>query len=119
MVRKREQEESGTIEQHLDMNETGSLRGDEILHHHGKPSREFSEDPVPIDQAMDRFVSDMSEIDREGDEMSGDDHSSGLQGGEPELRRQPHIDSGMPGDVTEEESIREGERIRRIDREAS
>jgi len=80
----------GSIEQQLDMCETGSLRGEEVL----RANREHP-----------NFNVDMSEEDREGDEMSGDDHSSGLQGGEPELRGQKHISSGMPGDQTEHEEL--------------
>ena len=71
----------GSIEQELDMCETGSLRGDEILHSHGKLPPRYTGDPVELDQLIDQnWGMDMSEEDREGDEMSGDDHSSGLSG---------------------------------------
>src|SRR4051794_31112021 len=39
-------------------------------------------DPAPLTRLLGRMRMDMSEADREGDEMSGDDHSSGLQGAE-------------------------------------
>lgn len=67
--------EPGSIEQQLDMCETGPLKGD------------------------------MAETNREGDEASGDDHSSGLQGGEPELESQPHVDSGTPGERADKEEM--------------
>lgn len=79
------------------MCETGELRGDEILHE---------------SRAQPGMRIDMSEENREGDEMSGDEHSSGLQGGEPELESQPHIDSGIPGDETRLEE-EDGQRIAR------
>lgn len=78
----------GSIEQQLDMCETGNLRGEETLRQH---------------KDHGNFAMDMSEEDREGDEMSGDDHSSGLQGEEEELKHQPHLDSGIPGDESEDE----------------
>ena len=40
----------------------------------------------------------MAEDDREGDDLSGDEHSSGLQGEETEVRNQPHLSSGIPGE---------------------
>ena len=83
--------QAGSVEQQLDMCETGTLRGDESI-------RSNREHP--------NFNIDMSEEDREGDEMSGDDHSSGLQGGESELKNQPHIQTGLPGDETDHESSR-------------
>ena len=75
----------GSIEQQLDMCEEGPLRGDEVL-------REHRDHP--------NYSMDLSEENREGDEMSGDEHSGGLQGGEPELTSpgQGHIQTGMPGD---------------------
>ncbi|OFZ55638.1 MAG: hypothetical protein A2428_14895 [Bdellovibrionales bacterium RIFOXYC1_FULL_54_43] len=87
----------GSIEQQLDMSETGELRGDEILHSHGNLP---SEDPDLEDpnEMLTNFHFDMAEEGREGDEMSGDDHSSGLQGGEREMENQDHIASGLPGD---------------------
>jgi hypothetical protein len=88
----------GSIEQQLDMCEEGSLRGEEVL-------REHRDHPS--------FAVDLSEEDREGDEMSGDEHSGGLQGGEPELSSpgQLHISTGLPGDQTrlEEEALRQSE----------
>ncbi len=75
----------GSIEQELDMCDSGTLRGDEILYHHGKARNEIepNEDPVPLDQILEEnFHLDLAEEDREGDEMSGDEHSGGLQGDE-------------------------------------
>lgn len=83
---------AGSIEQQLDMSEDeASLRGDEFLHSHGVPIA-----PGDIEH---NFRIDMSEEDREGDEMSGDEHSSGLQGEEvgQETLDRPE---GMPGDDT-------------------
>jgi hypothetical protein len=77
------------IEQKLDMKERGPLRGEEVLRQH------HTSDTGGL---TDRFAVDMAEKDREGDEMSGDEHSGGLQGGDSELVDQPHIDSGLPGD---------------------
>lgn len=71
----------GSIEQQLDMCETGTLRGDEILHSHGAvdvDGDDLSERGADI--AMGRYETNMSERDREGSEESGDDHSSGYQG---------------------------------------
>ncbi len=83
------------------MHESGKLRGDEVLHSHGKPERPPSGDPVPLDEILDsRWSMDLSEENREGDEMSGDEHSSGLEGGEQEIEGQSHIRTGMPGDQT-------------------
>lgn len=68
----------GSIEQKLDMCEEGSLKGDEILHRHGRRKPKPSGDPKPIDKDMnENFNVDMSEPDREGDEWSGDEHSFG------------------------------------------
>lgn len=96
-----------SIEQQLDMNEDGPLRGDEILHHHGIPQAHADADIRSVDEMMENYQMDMSELGREGDEMSGDDHSSGLQGGDPDLMSQPHIDSGMPGERTDDEEFYE------------
>jgi hypothetical protein len=70
---------SGSLEQKLDMCEGGSMRGDELL-------RERTDHP--------NFNVDMSEDSREGDEMSGDEHSSGHQGDDP----------GFPGLLEPEDS---------------
>ena len=98
----------GSIEQELDMCEQGSLRGDEILHSHGKDPLTYTGNPPELDLIInENWETDLAEEDREGDEMSGDEHSSGLEGGEPELASQPHISTGLPGDRTrrEEEKI--------------
>jgi hypothetical protein len=101
----------GSIEQKLDMCEgEGSMRGDEILHNHGLDANENeSEYGVQgvdeLIEANSNFQCDLSEESREGDEMSGDEHSSGWQGGEPELLGQPHIATGMPGDRSLREDI--------------
>lgn len=93
MVSQRDKETSE--EQKLDMCEVEGLRGDEITHQHGvEETRNQSGDPKELTEIMDKNWSmDMSEENREGDEMSGDEHSQGLQGGEPELRSQPRIES--------------------------
>lgn len=113
----------GSIEQKLDMCEEGSLRGDDILHSHGKIGREYQEGPLPLDQVIeDNYQVDLSEENREGDEMSGDDHSSGFEGDEVEISGQPHINTGMPGDRTHRMEViertdsvfREDERIERL-----
>jgi hypothetical protein len=98
----------GSIEQQLDMCESGSLRGDEILHHHGQ-TEEVAPLPEipPVDLLMNRFQMDLAEENREGDELSGDDHSGGLQGGERELTGQRHINTGMPGDLTNRSELQE------------
>ncbi len=75
----------GSIEQQLDMCEEGSLRGDEILHHHGEEREVEATAETPVDRLMDRYQMNMAEEGREGDELSGDEHSSGLQGSDPEL----------------------------------
>jgi hypothetical protein len=90
----------GSIEQQLDMCEEGELRGDEIEHRTeglATPDEPRSDDPMEVVDEMNTYEMNFSERDREGDEMSGDDHSSGLQGGEAELEHQRHIDSGIPG----------------------
>jgi len=79
----------GSIEQQLDMCDKGSLRGDEVQHSHGTMS--------------ENWEMDLAEDDREGSEMSGDEHSSGLEGGEPELEGQVHTTTGLPGDRTRRE----------------
>ena len=81
---------AGSLEQQLDMCESGSLRGEEQL-------REYTDHPL--------FEEDMAEEDREGDEMSGDEHSNGLQGGESELESQ-ESSSGLPGDETRVEELK-------------
>ncbi|MFZ9594558.1 MAG: hypothetical protein ACO3A2_00580 [Bdellovibrionia bacterium] len=96
----------GSIEQQLDMCETGCLKGDEILHSHGlDPEEDFGE-PQASDRLMNQsWNMDLSEENREGDEMSGDDHSSGLEGGDSEFKLQPHISTGMPGDRSRREEL--------------
>lgn len=46
------------------------------------------------------FEMNLSEENREGDEMSGDEHSLGPQGRESELMDPSHIGTGIPGDRT-------------------
>lgn len=91
-------ERSGTIEQHLDMYESGPLRGDEILHHHGLPDRHSERRPLDKSDLEENFHVDMAEDEREGDEESGDEHSSGMQGTDPP---EPHEDASSPGEMTE------------------
>jgi hypothetical protein len=108
--------EPGSIEQQLDMVEDGPMRGDEILHHPGEPEFQLypkDRDPLPVDRMMDRMEVNLSEENREGDEMSGDEHSSGLQGEDSEEQGQPHFDSGLPGERTEDEAKQIDERITR------
>lgn len=70
----------GSIEQALDMCESGSLRGDAILHEHGEDIEDYSNEEIGVDRKLGRFEIDMAEENREGDELSGDEHSAGLQG---------------------------------------
>src|SRR4051812_34893136 len=98
----------GSIEQGLDMCETGTLRGDEILHHHGilQTNMEPDQDPVELDTLLEEnYRVDLAEEDREGADMSGDEHSSGLQGGESELAGQLHIDTGIPGNLNPKQEV--------------
>ncbi len=91
----------GSIEQLLDMCEEGELRGDEVQHRVeslSTPEEPLTDDPMEVVDEMNTYQMNFSERDREGDEMSGDDHSSGLQGGELELEHQRHISSGIPGE---------------------
>jgi DNA-binding transcriptional ArsR family regulator len=104
---------AGSIEHHLDMCESGELRGDEIEHRTYSPEKEWRPDEEstqimpPLDKMISRFEMNLSEENREGDEMSGDEHSSGMQGGEPELLEQPWLDDGTPGKA----NLQEIERI--------
>jgi hypothetical protein len=91
----------GSIEQQLDMCESTPYRGEEVERHvqnKVSPSEPTSEDPQELVEEFDSFDMTMSEFSREGDELSGDDHSSGLQGEEMEIRDQRNIDTGVPGD---------------------
>ncbi|MFN7685520.1 MAG: hypothetical protein ACK5QT_08930 [Oligoflexia bacterium] len=96
----------GSIEQQLDMVEEGSLRGEQVLHEKNRPFpgelKARQGEPLAADElmALECYDLDLSEECREGAEMSGDEHSSGLQGGESELQGQPHLESGMPGAQT-------------------
>lgn len=104
----------GSIEQQLDMCEEGDLRGDEILQLHGMDVVDTpditeeghdSTDLLQIDETSSRFQI-LSERDRENDEMSGDEHSSGLQGGEFEITHQLNVSTGVPGEETDKEDLR-------------
>jgi hypothetical protein len=91
----------GSIEQQLDMCEQGPLRGENLIRNASNnedPLNPQAGDPVELDEELNTFDITMAESDREGDEQSGDEHSAGLQGEEQELRRQPNIDTGIPGD---------------------
>ena len=93
----------GSIEQQLDMCEAGSLRGDEILHHHGTRDQLIRDgDPDPLDKLFELYQLDSSETNREGSEETGDEHSAGLQGGETEIAGQLHIKTGFPGELTQQ-----------------
>ncbi|MCM2324788.1 MAG: hypothetical protein NDJ90_16130 [Oligoflexia bacterium] len=59
----------GSIERQLDMCEPNP-----------DAEEEETEEPRGADEMLERFGMDLSEPGREGDEMSGDDHSSGKQG---------------------------------------
>ncbi|MCM2278881.1 MAG: hypothetical protein NDJ89_12470 [Oligoflexia bacterium] len=94
----------GSIEQQLDMCESGELRGDAIER---RAKTEDNPEKNPgADELLDRFEPNLSEPGREGDEMSGDEHSSGLQG-EDGIPVSPHgheseqADQGLPGEETE------------------
>jgi hypothetical protein len=98
----------GSIEQEVDMCEKGGLRGDVILYSHGREAIPYTGNPIAVDRLIDRtYDMDCSEVDREGDEMSGDEHSSGLQGGDAEIEHQKHLTTGLPGDETEHETLDE------------
>lgn len=91
-------------EQKLDMCETGSLRGDEIERSHGLKTPKNPHPTMNDNQMESNFQVDMSEEGREGDEESGDEHSSGLQGDEQqELQYDDEFgeaDAGLPGEMT-------------------
>jgi hypothetical protein len=88
----------GSIEQQLDMCEEGGLRGDTILYRHGKNEPEYTGEPAELDTIMDdNWQVDLSEDDREGDELSGDDHASGLEGKEPDEAEPPTRSGGEAG----------------------
>ena len=99
----------GSIEQQLDMVEEGTLRGEQVLHEHGIPDpsdmKERQGEPLGADELMARqcYDLDLAEEFREGCEMTGDEHSIGLQGGESEMRGQPHLLTGMPGEQSRHE----------------
>ena len=80
----------GTLRQHLDMIEPGvgpwqgeGPRGDDVEHRIPHPSRPVDSDPLPFDAVLNRWEMTLSEDNREGDEMSGDEHSIGQQGDDP------------------------------------
>jgi hypothetical protein len=79
----------GSIEQQLDMCETSGLKGEELSHSRSR-GRTFTDGAI-------------LDADRETAEMSGDDHSMGLQGGDPETDTQPHPSSGLPGDESRDQ----------------
>lgn len=95
--------EPGSIEQQLDMCETGPLKGDMVLGRRVEIAKDPDQAIEDENEMMLNYRVDMAETGREGDDSSGDEHSSGLQGGEPELETQSHIDSGTPGDRTDKE----------------
>lgn len=92
----------GSIEQQLDMCEEGNSRSEDIIRHIDEdknPNDPITEDPLDLVSEINTFDYTMSERDREGDDYSGDEHSSGLQGDEIEIEGQPNINSGVPGDL--------------------
>jgi hypothetical protein len=64
---------SGSTARDLDMCEGKALKGDEI----SQEQHENKEEQGPLGAG---YQTDMSERSREGDEESGDEHSSGYQG---------------------------------------
>lgn len=81
-----------SLRQHLDMIEPGvgpwegkGPRGDDVEHRIPHPFRPVDSDPLPFDAVLDRWDLTLSEENREGDEMSGDEHSTGQQGDDPGL----------------------------------
>lgn len=97
--------EAGSIEQQLDMLEEGNLKGDLVLGHRDDLPENSDDAIEDVDEMMNNYRIDMAETSREGDEESGDEHSSGLQGGEPDIENQEHIETGMPGDMTNKEDF--------------
>jgi len=93
---------AGSIEQQLDMIENGELRGDEILHSHGVKARTNPHPTLTEDQMQRNYRIDMSEEGREGDEESGDEHSSGFQGEDEGITFKGEQDTGLPGEMTEQ-----------------
>jgi hypothetical protein len=85
----------GSIERDLDMCEGPAFRSEDILH-----GNKAHSERGPLGAG---FRVDESEGKREGAEESGDEHSAGYQGDEPELINQDNVDSGLPGALTEEE----------------
>jgi hypothetical protein len=106
----------GSIEQQLDMVEEGTLKGDQLLHERqgfdSQENRARRGEPLAVDEliSLDCYDLDLAEESREGCEMTGDEHSSGLQGGESELVGQPHLTTGMPGEQSRHEEFHERHR---------
>jgi hypothetical protein len=93
----------GSIEQQLDMCEQGAIKSEDVIRHIDReenPNDPPTEDPIDLVHEINSFDYTMSERDREGDDLSGDEHSSGLQGDELEIEGQPNINSGVPGDLS-------------------
>jgi hypothetical protein len=107
-----DQNEPGSIEQQLDMVENGpGPRGDSLIRRKGE-TFDDKRDPDFVkeldgDEMLQNFHVNMAESNREGDEMSGDEHSAGLQGGDSEFYGQPTFDDELPGEETEKEEDRE------------
>jgi hypothetical protein len=106
-----DQNEPGSIEQQLDMVEGGGPKGDTLIRDHGK-TFDDKRDPNYVkeldgDEMLKNYHVNMGESNREGDEMSGDEHSLGLQGGDSEFANQPTFDDELPGEETEREEERE------------
>lgn len=104
----------GSIEQQLDMCESGPLRGDDLLHNHGIQERTNPHPTLNPDQMESNYRIDMSEENREGAEESGDEHSMGLQGDAmQELQfddRYGDSDAGIPGEMTNKLAARDPSR---------
>ena len=74
------------------------------MHSHGMVDAEESEthSEEPLDEVMNRFDISSSETDREGSEMSGDEHSSGHQG----IDLPPNQVAGQPEVIDRTDVIR-------------
>jgi len=93
------------------MCDSGSLKGEDVIRNISKnssPNDPSSGDPQELTSEFGTFDMSMAERDREGDDMSGDEHSSGLQGGDPEVEASSSVhENGMPGDLSNEQQAYE------------
>lgn len=94
---------AGSDEQRLDVCNSGPYRGDDIIHSHGFVNENPDYAIEDEDLMMLNYHMDLAEDGREGSDLSGDEHSSGLQGGDNELSEIDgegifFYDEGLPGD---------------------